>query len=171
MNDLSDFIKVADHGLTKPVEEGDYDGLVEVMGHLMAVKERQATTDEMFEPLKQTIELLKTYDQEMPEEVHMQLQELPEQWNNSKKIAITVKQQVAPLQANEVSNIRKKSATFDVTQHTFREEFRKIGPFWYNCETPYEELDKVDFLRFTFENIRFLKNTSKGVCYTFPAFT
>ncbi len=29
-------------------------------------------------------------------------QELPEQWNNTKKIAITVKQVVAPLQANEV---------------------------------------------------------------------
>lgn len=28
----------------------------------------------MFEPLKQTIELLKTYDQEMPEEIHKQLE-------------------------------------------------------------------------------------------------
>ena len=44
------------------------------MGHLMAVKDRQTVTDEMFEPLKQTIELLKTYGQEMPEEVHTQLQ-------------------------------------------------------------------------------------------------
>ena len=40
----------------------------------MAVKDRQTVTDEMFEPLKQTIELLKTYGQEMPEEVHTQLQ-------------------------------------------------------------------------------------------------
>ena len=74
LNDLSEFIKVADVGLTQPVEEGDYNGLVAVMGHLMAVKDRQSATDEMFEPLKQTIELLKTYDQEMPEEVHAQLQ-------------------------------------------------------------------------------------------------
>ena len=143
LNDLKEFIKAADKGLTKPVEEGDYDGLVEVMGHLMAVKERQATTDEMFEPLKQTIELLKTYDQEMPDEVHQQLQELPEQWNNTKKINITVKQAMAPLQANEVANIRKKSATFEVRQHEFREDFRKIGPFWYRCEDPYDELDAV----------------------------
>ncbi len=69
LNDLADFIKTADKGLLTPVEEGDYQGLVDVMGHLMAVKDRQATTDEMFEPLKQTIELLKTYDQEMPEVV------------------------------------------------------------------------------------------------------
>ena len=71
------------------------------------------------------------------------LQELPEQWNNTKKISITVKQQVAPLQANEVANIRKKSADFDVRQHKFREEFRKIPPFMYSCEEPYDHLDVV----------------------------
>jgi dynein heavy chain len=65
---------VADAGLTKTVEEGDYKGLVECMGHLMAVKDRQVTTDEMFEPLKQTIELLRHYGQEMSDDVHTQLQ-------------------------------------------------------------------------------------------------
>ena len=74
LNDLAEFIKTTDKGLKKPVQEGEYDELVECMGHLMAVKERQSSTDEMFEPLKETIELLKTYDQEMPEEVHEQLQ-------------------------------------------------------------------------------------------------
>ena len=69
-------------------------------------------------------------------------QELPEQWNNTKKTSITVKQQVAPLQANEVANIRKRSADFDVRQHKFREEFRKIGPFLYSCDDPYDFLDK-----------------------------
>jgi len=34
----------------------------------------------------------------MSEEVHLLLQELPEQWNNTKKLAVTVKQAVAPLQ-------------------------------------------------------------------------
>ncbi|XP_076453714.1 LOW QUALITY PROTEIN: dynein beta chain, ciliary-like [Babylonia areolata] len=142
LKELAQFIKVTDTGLQKEVGEGDYDGLVFVMGNLFAVRERQASTDEMFEPLKQTIELLKTYDQEMPEEVHMQLQELPEQWNNTKKISITVKQQVAPLQANEVANIRRKSATFDVNQHKFRERFRSIQPFKYDCQRPYILLDK-----------------------------
>ena len=65
---------MADGGLTKPVEEGDYNGLVDCMGHLMAVKERSTTTDAMFEPLKQSIELLKAYDQELSEETHTLLQ-------------------------------------------------------------------------------------------------
>lgn len=74
LKELAEFIKTTDSGLMKPVEEGDYNGLVDCMGYLFAVKDRQATTDEMFEPLKQTIELLKTYEQELPEEVHQQLQ-------------------------------------------------------------------------------------------------
>ena len=65
---------MTDGALQRNVDEGDYEELVFVMSNLFAVRERQSATDEMFEPLKQTIELLKTYDQEMPEEVHLQLQ-------------------------------------------------------------------------------------------------
>lgn len=71
---LEDFIKRAEVGLAVEVKEGDYDSLVKVMGFLGEVRERMAETDEMFEPLKQKIELLKTYNQEMPENVFLQLQ-------------------------------------------------------------------------------------------------
>ena len=54
--------------------DGDYDALVQCIEQLSAVKERTAATDEMFEPLKETIELLRQYGQELPEEVHDQLQ-------------------------------------------------------------------------------------------------
>ncbi|XP_068770010.1 dynein axonemal heavy chain 9 [Struthio camelus] len=139
--DLEEFIKTADKGLSKKVEKGDYDGLVEIMGHLMAVKERHSVTDEMFEPLKQTIELLKMYEQQLPEEVHKQLEELPEKWNNIKKLAISVKQHVAPLQANEMTVLRKSCAAFDAQQHKFREQFRKEAPFRFDTEKPYQLLD------------------------------
>ena len=74
LKDLNEFISVTSQGLSVTVEEGDYQGLVEVMGRLMAVKEKQTTADTMFEPLRETIELLKTYNQELPDEVHLQLQ-------------------------------------------------------------------------------------------------
>lgn len=74
LSDLANFIHEADEGLLQPVEEGDYQGLVSIMGYLMNVKERQATTDEMFEPIKNIIELLKHYEQELPEEVNVLLQ-------------------------------------------------------------------------------------------------
>uniref|UniRef100_A0A8C9IS29 Dynein axonemal heavy chain 17 n=1 Tax=Piliocolobus tephrosceles TaxID=591936 RepID=A0A8C9IS29_9PRIM len=140
--DLEAFMKVVRMGLTKPLKEGDYDGLVEVMGHLMKVKERQVATDNMFEPLKQTIELLKTYGEEMPEEIHLKLQELPEHWTNTKKLAIQVKQNVAPLQANEVSILRRKCQQFELKQHEFREKFRHKAPFSFRDPNPYTSLNK-----------------------------
>ena len=72
--DLAQFIEVSQAILTRPVADDDYEGLVECIEQLSAVKERTAATDEMFEPLKDTIELLRQYGQELPEEVHDQLQ-------------------------------------------------------------------------------------------------
>ncbi|KAG7239799.1 hypothetical protein INR49_028387 [Caranx melampygus] len=141
LSDLEKFVSVAEVGLGHRVEEGDYGGLVEVMGHLLAVKERQTTTDAMFEPLQKTITLLKVYEQELPDVVYKQLEELPEKWNNVKKQAVLVKQQVAPLQAIEVASLRRKCASFDVEQHTFREQFRNKGPFRFDSENPYQMLD------------------------------
>ena len=86
------------------------------MGFIIAVKERQNNTDNMFDPLKQTIELLKSYDHEMSEDVYQLLADLPEKWTNTKKTMVTVKQEVAPLQAIEVADIRRKCTSFDVQQ-------------------------------------------------------
>jgi dynein heavy chain len=84
------------------------------MGFLMQVKERQPITDEMFNPLEETIELLKYYDQDIPEEVNVLLQELPDQWANTKKIAVTVKQQVAPLQAGNTNSLLNEFKVVDI---------------------------------------------------------
>jgi len=103
---FSSIPRLADEGLLQQVQPGDYAALLSVMGFLLQVKERQPTTDEMFHPLEETIELLKFYDQDIPEEVNVLLQELPEQWANTKKLALMVKQQVAPLQAGLYINMR-----------------------------------------------------------------
>ncbi|XP_068084396.1 dynein beta chain, ciliary [Anabrus simplex] len=152
LQDLASFIREADEGLLQPVEEGDYQRLVNVMGYLLNVKDRQKTTDEMFEPLTATIELLKYYDQELPEEINVLLQELPEQWSNTKKLAVTVKQLVAPLQAAEVSCIRKRIADFDSYQVQYRDKFRKYPFFKYDCKDPYDLLDKTNKEIGTFED-------------------
>ncbi|XP_006734337.1 dynein heavy chain 17, axonemal [Leptonychotes weddellii] len=156
--DLEAFMKVARTGLTKTLKEGDYDGLVEVMGHLMKVKERQVSTDNMFEPLKQTIELLKTYGEEIPEETHLKLQELPEQWTNTKKLVIQVKQNVAPLQASEVNILRRKCQQFELKQQEFREKFRREAPFSFTDPDPYKSLNKQQ------KSIASMESTMEALC-------
>ncbi|XP_075576162.1 dynein axonemal heavy chain 17 isoform X2 [Pelecanus crispus] len=142
LQELKNFIQEANAGLSKPLEEGDYDGLVEVMGHLMSVKERQVATDSMFEPLKEMVALLSTYGEEMPEEIHQQLHDLPEHWDSTKKLCLRVKQSAAPLQANEVNIIRRKCQQFEVRQHAFQERFREKAPFSYTDPEPYKSLNK-----------------------------
>lgn len=81
---------------------------------------------------------------DIPEEVNVFLQELPEQWANTKKIAITVKQQVAPLQAAEVVGIRNRIANFDHHVAFFREVFRHYDFFKYECKWPYMHSDRIN---------------------------
>lgn len=71
---MRDFTIETDIGLLKPLEEGDYEGLVNIMGHLFKVRERQVDYDSMFEPLSETLNLLKIYDVEMPEDVYILMQ-------------------------------------------------------------------------------------------------
>lgn len=141
LTDLSNFIHEADQGLLQIVSS--YENLVSIMAFLLQVKERAITTDNMFEPMRTTIDLLKYYDMDIPEEVNVLLQELPEQWNNTKKLAITVKQQVAPLQATEVVSIRSRISNFDTHINVFRDIFKTYEFFKYDCEEPYLLLDRI----------------------------
>uniref|UniRef100_A0A8D3BTI9 Dynein axonemal heavy chain 11 n=1 Tax=Scophthalmus maximus TaxID=52904 RepID=A0A8D3BTI9_SCOMX len=114
VRELSSFVQNTAHGLSNKVSDGDYAGLVDIMGHLMAIRDRQISNEQHFKPLKSTAELLKTYGQQLPESVYTQLEELPEKWTSLRKIAFTVKHEVAPLQSNEVSVIRRKCVRFEV---------------------------------------------------------
>uniref|UniRef100_A0A8C5IYP6 Dynein axonemal heavy chain 17 n=1 Tax=Junco hyemalis TaxID=40217 RepID=A0A8C5IYP6_JUNHY len=140
LEELQNFIKESTAGLSKPLEEGDYEGLVEVMAHLAKVRERQEATDMMFEPLKETVALLKTYGDKMPEEIHLLLQKLPESWDNNKKLCLRVSESAAPLQAAEAAVIRNKCQDFE--QLAFRESFQENAPFSYTEPEPYKSLNK-----------------------------
>ncbi|XP_075778340.1 dynein axonemal heavy chain 11 isoform X2 [Pelodiscus sinensis] len=142
--DLEEFIKVTMAGLQREVNERDYNGLVEIMGHLLAMRDRQTATDELFEPLKETITLLESYGQKIPDQVYVQLEELPQKWNTTKKVAASIKHEVAPLQISEVTVIRKKCASFDEKQIEFRERFRVEAPFCFDAKNPYGLLDKIN---------------------------
>lgn len=150
VRELSSFVQDTTLGLSDKVVDGDYVGLVGIMGHLMAIRDRQISNEKHFKPLKSTAELLKTYGQQLPESIYTQLevraralmhtrytsslldlcsilmfctlQELPEKWKSLRKIAFTVKHEVAPLQSNEVSVIRRKCVWFEVRGQRGRSE-------------------------------------------------
>ncbi|XP_076000722.1 dynein axonemal heavy chain 11 isoform X3 [Genypterus blacodes] len=167
--DLSSFVEDTACGLSNKVSGGDYAGLVDIMGHLMAIRARQISNEQHFKPLKSTAKLLKTYGQQLPESVYTQLEELPEKWNNLKKVAFTVKHEVAPLQANEVSVIRRKLVRFEVKQHEFREQFRTETIFKINVEEPYKLIDKSNrTVAVLEEEMKTLQDTANLFEVSFP---
>nr|XP_027209167.1 dynein beta chain, ciliary-like [Penaeus vannamei] len=144
LTELDNFIKTTEVGVAQDLNNGDYDTLVSIMAHLVRVRDRVHTTDAMFEPLKAIIALVQQYGDDLPETMHLKLQELPEQWESLKKQCDLIRQHVAPLKANEVSVIRKKCIKFETRQNIYREKFKKYSFFNYDCELPYWRLERVN---------------------------
>ncbi|XP_050529246.1 dynein beta chain, ciliary-like [Daktulosphaira vitifoliae] len=140
---LRDFTRETDTGLLKPLEEGDYEGLVAIMGHLFKVRERQMNYDYMFEPLQEILDLLKTYEVEMPEDVYILMQELPGKWMTTKKNALNVKSQVVPLIQTEGSIIGRRIILLGVRETIFKNNFLLGSQFKWDCKRPYIEVDKA----------------------------
>ena len=143
LRELEQFIANITPTLGKSFEDADYDTLVSAMGVLFDIKNRTDETDNMFEPLHDTISLLSKYNVEVPDEIHTLLQKLPEEWTKTKKSAYVLKQTVAPLQAGEVARLRTKADEFQFSVHEFREDFRKKAPFQFDCQEDdaYSRLD------------------------------
>ncbi|XP_069945104.1 dynein beta chain, ciliary-like [Cherax quadricarinatus] len=144
LTELDKFIKETEVGVAQDLGNGDYDVLVSIMGHLVAVRDRIHATDAMFEPIKATITLVKQYGDDLPETMHLKLQELPEQWESLKKQCDLVRQHVAPLKASEVNSIRRKCVKFETRQAIYREKFKKYSFFNFDCELPYWRLERVN---------------------------
>lgn len=70
--------------------------------------------------------------------------ELPDKWTHTKKLAVTTKQLVAPLQANQVNLLRKRITLYDIRQSLYKESFKKLPLFKFECEDVYTLLDKTN---------------------------
>ncbi|KAG7159120.1 Dynein beta chain, ciliary-like 3 [Homarus americanus] len=134
LTELDKFIKETEIGVAQDLGNGDYDILVSIMAHLVAVRDRIHSTDAMFEPIKATIALVRQYGDDLPETMHLKLQ----------KQCDLVRQHVAPLKANEVNGIRKKCMKFETRQAIYRDKFKTYSFFNFDCELTYWRLERVN---------------------------
>jgi len=146
LNEMNEFITNTKGGLQKEVKEGDYNALVYSMGLLHEMKKRN-DIGKSFEPLRKTINLLRQFGVEMPEDIHKLLNDLPEVWDDTKKLSQSVKEVVAPLQAKEVDILQQKCNKFEMRNYNFKEEFRQKAPFMYSigCTNAYELINECHF--------------------------
>ena len=142
--DLDSFIDKADRGLLTQVHEGDYEGLIKIMEFLKLVKEKQRETDEMFDPLKNIISLLRKYGVIFPEVSLVQLHELPIKWANTKRLSLFAKQTVGPLQGMEIGKLKTRIEDYERSQRDFRNYYTQMQFFSYKSQSPYEQLSKAN---------------------------
>ncbi|XP_075250106.1 dynein beta chain, ciliary-like isoform X2 [Convolutriloba macropyga] len=160
LEELASMIEEADKGLVEPIT--DYNALVTCMSHLTKIREKQAKTDTMFGPLAETVEMLKSYKVEISDDIYDQLEHLPDKWDATKKIALTKKQEVGPLQAEEVTKVRKSVAKFDKEQEAMLKEWRKVEAFQYTATDPYKNIDEmVEKVHEKMETLKEIQDSAK----------
>lgn len=143
LQELEDFIIEGTRVLQLEVTKEDFDTLLSVMSILSKIKDRTFETDRMFDPLKDSVDLLKQYNVEFDENIYNQFAELPETWLKMKKTSLHVRQKVAPIQAYQVDQISRRIQLFDLRTKIYRQNFKKLPIFTYPCSKVYEISDQV----------------------------
>ncbi|KOC63491.1 Dynein beta chain, ciliary [Habropoda laboriosa] len=143
LENLSEFLKAAMENFSQPIHEDDYDALLETIYYLKEVRDRQFEIEDMFDPIKKTIELLQQYNVSLDQKIFDWLLELPVSWETLKKVAAQVKQIVQPLMTRQIELLKKRLSYYDFKQQHFMDEFHKKGVFNPDYTEPYEQLNEV----------------------------
>ncbi|KAJ3597932.1 hypothetical protein NHX12_001448 [Muraenolepis orangiensis] len=118
LGDLEKFIRTTVMGLGCHVSTLEAGGcaLREVMSLLVAVRDRQRATEDMFQPLKDTVVLLEQYGETILDHVYTQLESNVEDWAKTKWGQISVDQMEADLRsfAKDMQKLDREARTWDV---------------------------------------------------------
>ncbi|XP_014471080.1 PREDICTED: dynein beta chain, ciliary-like [Dinoponera quadriceps] len=144
LGNLNEFLTKALKKFMQPVAADDYEDLLDTIYYLKEVRDRQYQIDDMWEPIKATIDLLRQYQVQFDEETYVWLAELPEQWATVKKWAAQVKQIVNPLMARQIELLKKRLNYYDFQQQKYLAEFRENVVFSFDCTNVYEKLDDIN---------------------------
>ena len=142
LTNLNTFIEKAEEGMMIQLIPGDYEALIKVMGILKGIRDRQNKTDEMFDPLGNILKMLRQYGMIIPENIVVFMEELPEKWANTKRLSVSARQEVVPLEGVEKSKLKIKVENFERDQREFRNLFIKENFFNFDCFNAYELLTK-----------------------------
>lgn len=133
--ELYDFLRHINDGLDKQIENGDRDALIAVMAIIRDVRKRMPEMAYVFEPLRNTVKLLKKHAIaiDLPPVGRQTALEFLEAakmlWDNTVNRAFRVKEEIQPLQNSMVEGIKKDVRAFETTVSKFVNNFRATGPF------------------------------------------
>lgn len=134
--ELEQFCAEASAVMQLELDKDDLPTLLQMMAILNRIEERSLETDQMFDPLKDIVVMLKEYKFEFDERVERQFADLPDVWNKVKKTALNIKQTIAPTQAYQKDLIAKRVLLFESRAKQFRAHFRSRSVRFHNTHIP-----------------------------------
>ncbi|XP_078035559.1 dynein beta chain, ciliary-like isoform X9 [Augochlora pura] len=143
LQELSEFLQAAMENFSQSIQEDDYEALLVTISYLKEIRDRQFEIEDMFDPIKKTIELLEQYQVVISPKIFEWLTELPHTWESLKKLSAQVKQVVQPLMTRQIELLKKRLSYYDFKQQRFLDEFHKNPVFDPECTDPYEKLNKI----------------------------
>jgi len=139
-------------GLQLPVPEGPAgkENLKQVMKDIGDVRKRMEVTQAMFEPLKETVQLLKNHGVDIAstevsgKDVQDYLEEAPMAWDSLVKKSFKKKEEILPLQMIEVESLKEEIDDFDTSVRDFRQQFKREAPYNFEgrCQDAYKKMDE-----------------------------
>lgn len=150
LTQLDNLMKNVNEGLMQEVPQGDSEALKKVLGHIHQVRSKEKSTVKMFQPLKDTVNLLKKHGRNLDEFETKLLSEAPSKWDSTVTSVYAVKEKVNKRQDEEVDKIKEKVKEFEEELTAFRVEFQEEAPFQYDIpvadayESIYEYHGKIN---------------------------
>lgn len=129
LNQLEMLTKDVNDGVAVEVKPGDSDALKKVLGYIHQIRTQEKTTEKMFQPMRDTVSMLKKYGKNLDDYETKLLADAPMKWHTIVNLVYEVKEKVNNLQNEEVDVIKRKVDEFDLRLLAFRKEFRKDAPF------------------------------------------
>ena len=155
LDGLGQFIGLIKETLTSEAlpSEGDRKGLFDAMARVRDVRNREDRTNNLFVPLKDTIQLLKKFGVAMPEGTTDTLEMIPFSWEDTKKITLNARENLGPLQAQEQDRVREETEVFRGEVSAFTKRFHDEAPFEFKvgCDAAYVSINKFAKELMTFE--------------------
>lgn len=135
LGSLHGFMDTVLKGLEEQVAEKNKEALMRVMTHIRDVRKQMDSTNEIFDPLREAVHLLKLHginveDTKIADHaVQDYLEAAPMQWEGIVNKTFKKKEEIMPLQMAEVDSIKEDLESFYLEMRKFRTEFRTNAPF------------------------------------------
>ena len=91
----------------------------------LEIKKRESDADNMFKPIKDIINLLKSYNVEFDINIYKRMEQLPMEWSSFKTLAAQCDQDLAAVKEYQRNYVTQMITLFSCRLNCFRDDFVK----------------------------------------------